>query len=176
MVAYHSGSPGTTPMQGRLESINVSRGGVPKTPVPEAVVTELGLDGDRQRFPYHGGAERAVVLFSMETIRALQAEGHPIDVGTTGENLTISGLDWTRLVPGVELQIGGVRLAITKYALPCQTITRSFAAADVDRISHKLHAGWSRICARVIAGGVVRTGDPVVVSIGAPESAPATER
>src|SRR5689334_24955376 len=43
-----------TPMPGRLESINVSRGGVPKHPVSEAIVGELGLDGDRQRFPYHG--------------------------------------------------------------------------------------------------------------------------
>ena len=69
------------PEVGRIESINVSRGGVPKTPVFEALVTADGIDGDRQRdLRFHGGPERAVVLFSLDVIRALQREGHPINV------------------------------------------------------------------------------------------------
>ena len=159
-------------MPGRLESINVSRGGVPKHPVSEAIVGELGLDGDRQRFPYHGGADRAATLFSLEMIRSLQAEGHPIDVGTTGENLTVSGLEWSALVPGVELQIGPVRLAITKYAIPCQTITESFVDGRIARISHKLHAGASRLCARVVAGGSIRVGDTVSIARSPSDSSP----
>ncbi len=149
---------------GRLESINVSRGGVPKAKVFEALVTEHGLDGDRQGDArYHGGTDRAVVLFSLEVIQALQREGHPISVGTTGENLTVSRLDWTTLEPGAELQIGDVRLAITKYASPCEKIRPSFLTGDVTRISQKRHPGWSRLCARVITGGIVRVGDRVVV-------------
>jgi len=148
-------------MPGRLESINVSRGGVPKHPVREAFVGELGIEGDRQRYPFHGGTDRAVTLFSLEMIRALQAEGHPIDIGTTGENLTVSGLEWDALVPGVELQIGSVRLAVTKFALPCQTITESFVDGRITRISHKLHTGASRVCARVVTAGTVRVGDAV---------------
>jgi MOSC domain-containing protein YiiM len=155
--------PDRTPTS-RLASINLSRGGVPKTTVFEALVTEDGLDGDRQRdLRYHGGRERAVVLFSLELIEALQREGHPIAVGATGENLTLSGVDWAALVPGAELQIGEVRLAITKYASPCDNIRPSFLAGDFTRISQKRHAGWSRLCARVVTGGVVRVGDPVAV-------------
>ena len=82
---------------GRIDSINTSRGGVPKEPVFEAMITQAGLDGDRQRdLRFHGGPDRAVVLFSLDVIRDLQREGHAIAPGTTGENLTISGLRLAR--------------------------------------------------------------------------------
>ena len=32
---------------GRLDSINLSRGGVPKHPTPEAAITTDGVEGDR---------------------------------------------------------------------------------------------------------------------------------
>src|SRR6185503_150995 len=103
-------------MTGHLESINASRGGVPKTAMFEGLVTEQGLDGDRQRDPrFHGGPDRAIVLFSLDVIRLLQQEGHPIAPGTTGENLTVSGIDWRDVVPGRRLRIGEVQLEITKY-------------------------------------------------------------
>jgi len=145
---------------GRVESINTSRGGVPKQPVFEAFVTTSGIDGDRQRDRrLHGGPDRALMIFSLDVIRALQVEGHPIAAGTTGENLTLGGIDWTMVVPGAELAIGAVRLRVTKYASPCYKIAGSFVAGDPSRIAQKLHPGWSRVCARVVAEGLVRIGD-----------------
>ena len=147
---------------GRVESINTSRGGVPKQPVFEALVTADGVDGDRQADPrFHGGPDRAVVLFSLDVITALQSEGHPIAAGATGENLTLSGLPWASILPGAELTIGGVRLQVTKYASPCYKIRGAFADGDETRISQKSHPGWSRLCARVVAEGLVRVGDAV---------------
>ena len=147
---------------GRVESINTSRGGVPKQPVFEALVTADGVDGDRQRdLRFHGGPDRAVVLFSLDVIAALRSEGHPIAAGTTGENLTLSGLPWASILPGAELTIGGVRLQITKYASPCYKIRGAFADADETRISQKSNPGWSRLCARVVTEGLVRVGDAV---------------
>jgi MOSC domain-containing protein YiiM len=147
---------------GRVESINASRGGVPKRSMFEALVTEQGIDGDRQRdLRFHGGPDRAIVLFSLDVIRALQAEGHTIGAGTTGENLTVSGIDWRAIVPGIELAIGEVRLQITKYTSPCEKIAFSFFENDFTRISQKLHPGWSRVSARVLRGGLVRIGDAV---------------
>ncbi len=147
---------------GRLESINASRGGVPKSAMFEGLITEQGLDGDRQRdLRYHGGPDRAIVLFSLDVIRALQREGHPIAPGSTGENFTVSGLDWNAVVPGRQLQIGEVQLEVTKYTSPCEKIAGAFADCDFTRISQKRHAGWSRVSARVLAGGLVRMGDPV---------------
>ena len=157
-----------TDQRGRLESINTSRGGVPKTSVFEALITEHGVDGDRQRDPrFHGGPDRAVVLFSLEVIRELQREGHPIAPGSTGENLTISGVDWTTVVPGTELVVGGVRLLITKYASPCEKIAHCFLNENIARISQKRHPGWSRVGARVVEGGVVRAGDPITIAFPA---------
>lgn len=149
-------------MSGRLEAIHISRGGVPKLPVFEALITERGLEGDSQDdLRHHGGPDRAVVVFSLEVIRALQQEGHPIHPGTTGENLTISGLDWTALALGDELLIGDVRLRLTKYADPCRNIAGSFAGGRFKRIDQDRNPGWSRLCARVVNGGIVRPGDAV---------------
>jgi MOSC domain-containing protein YiiM len=149
---------------GRLESINTSRGGVPKSPVFETFITESGIDGDRQRdLRVHGGPDRAVVLYSLEVIRALQRDGHPITIGGAGENLTVAGLEWTAVAPGAVIAIGDVRLLVTKYAGPCEKIAHNFLGDDFTRIAHQRHPGWSRLCARVTAGGLVRVGDVVEV-------------
>jgi MOSC domain-containing protein YiiM len=125
-----------------------------------------GLSGDRQDdLRYHGGRDRAILVFSLDVIRALQDEGHPIGVGTTGENFTVSGLDWPTIAPGCELVVGDVRLLVTSYAAPCETIRGSFLKRDFTRISQKQHPGWSRLCTRVIQEGRVTTGDPVRVMI-----------
>jgi MOSC domain-containing protein YiiM len=151
-------------MPGRIESIQVSRGGVPKTGVFEAMISTLGVGGDRQaQRLFHGGPDRAVVLYSLEVIRALQHEGHPISPGSTGENLTVSGLDWNELRPGVEIDAGAARLQITKYTTPCATIRHSFLNGEFERIHQKRHPGWSRVCARVLVEGLIRPGDPVTL-------------
>lgn len=156
---------------GRLFSINCSPGGVPKLPVPEALVAAFGIFGDRQNnMKYHGGPDRAVCLFSLERIRDLQAEGHPIGTGTTGENLTISGLDWDLVVPGSRIEVGSAILEITEYTRPCRTIRESFTDQKFVRMSQKHHPGWSRVYARVLREGMVVSGDDVtLVPAGLPE-------
>jgi MOSC domain-containing protein YiiM len=154
-------------MVGKVACVNTSRGGVPKLSVFEAHVTTLGLDRDLQSDEQnHGGPDRAVVLYSLELIHALQAEGHSVAPGTTGENLTVSGLDWPTLVPGTRLRVGEVDLEITRYASPCHKIGPSFLQQDFTRISQKVHPGWSRLCARVLTAGLVRPGDAVAVETG----------
>jgi len=149
-------------MHGRVESINTSRGGAFKSAVFEARVSEHGVDGDRQDdLRYHGGPDRALSLYSLEVIRALQAEGHPIAPGSAGENVTLSGLDWPSLTPGSHLRIGIVQLVVTSYAAPCEKIEGSFLNGEFMRISQKLHPGWSRVYSRVVAGGEIRPGDEV---------------
>src|SRR5512141_2148053 len=96
--------------KGKLVAINRSGGGLPKLQVGEARITEAGLEGDQQQnTKIHGGPDRAVTLFSLEAIEEMAREGHPIGIGSTGENLTVANLDWTLVVPGAELQVGEVR-------------------------------------------------------------------
>jgi MOSC domain-containing protein YiiM len=146
-----------------IAQINVSPGGVPKLPVPSARVTELGLEGDAHReLEHHGGPERALCLFALEQIRALQAEGHSISPGTIGENLTVEGLDWERVTPGSRLEVGdAVVIEVTRYTSPCLTIKTSFRDGDYSRVSEKKHPGSSRVYTRVIKTGAIKQGDPV---------------
>jgi MOSC domain-containing protein YiiM len=155
---------------GTLVSINVSRGGVPKSRVNGAQVAQLGLLGDGQDdIKHHGGPERAVCVYSLERIRSLQAEGHPIDVGTVGENVTVEGVNWDLVVPGVHLRLGDeVRLEVVSFTDPCKTIKGSVRDGKFVRIAQKLHPGWSRVYAKVLREGQIHFGDTVEV-IPAPE-------
>ena len=151
---------------GTLFSINVSAGGVPKKAVTGAQVSQSGLVGDAQNDQkHHGGADRAVCIYSLEIIQALQREGHPIDIGTAGENLTLQGINWDLIVPGARLRVGDeVLLEVASFTNPCKTIRGSFIDGKFIRIAQKFFPGWSRVYARVLAEGQIRSGDPVEVA------------
>ncbi|HEX8342534.1 MAG TPA: MOSC domain-containing protein [Tepidisphaeraceae bacterium] len=153
-------------MSSHVYQINVNpAGGVPKYAVAETRVEVDHVAGDKQvHLKFHGGTMRAVCLYALERIEALRDEGHPITPGSTGENLTVAGLDWSTIKPGVRLRVGdAVELQITSYAAPCNQIAGSFEGCTSDRISQKLFPGWARVYAKVNATGLVRTGDAVVV-------------
>lgn len=150
---------------GEIVQINISRGGVPKRPVFEAEVGENGIagDGHNEGPAIHGGPERALCLYAIETIEALAAEGHPITPGSTGENITTRGLDWSEVVPGARFALGNdVVIEITRYTTPCRTIRASFADGNPNRIHQQLFPGWSRAYARILSCGIIRPGDRVV--------------
>ena len=147
---------------GRIVQLSVSAGGVPKLAVPAARVTGLGLQGDAHRYEHHGGPERAVCLFSLEAIDALAAEGHAIEPGAIGENVTVEGIDWNLVTPGVRLRLGErVVLEVTRYTTPCFKIAPVFVGRDSGRVSQKNHPGWSRVYTRVLVEGALRAGDPI---------------
>ena len=153
---------------GTVMSINVSGGGVPKRRVTDAKVSRLGLHNDAHNDTKgHGGPDRAVCIFSLEKIRNLQQEGHPIDVGTAGENVTVEGIDWSLVLPGARMRLGKeVLLEIASFTSPCKTIKASFVDGRFSRISEKLYPGWSRVYARVLSEGEIHSGDPVEVIPG----------
>ena len=164
--------------RGHVVQVNVSDGGVPKLPVRSARVSRGGLAGDRQRdLRYHGGVNRAVCCLALEVIERLRAEGHPIAPGTTGENLTLAGLDWSRAKVGARLAFdGGVELEITGFAAPCPNIRGSFVGGNYERVSEKRHPGESRVYCRVLREGEVRAGEDVTIlpagSAGPPQAPP----
>lgn len=152
----------------RIFQINISSGGVPKRPLERAEITAAGVVGDRQRdLKHHGGPDRAVCLYAVERIRDLQAEGHPVEPGALGENLTLEGIDWQKVVPGVVLRLGvAVVVEVVSYTAPCGTIRACFADGDPQRISQDRHPGWSRVYARVLAEGELAVGDEVSIDTG----------
>lgn len=147
---------------GRVHQINRSNGGVPKLAVDRAVVDTSGVVGDEQADKvHHGSPDQALCLYSLEVIETLRSEGHSISSGSAGENITVSGLDWERVVPGTRMQIGPVEIEITYYATPCAKNAQWFVDGKFNRMHASKHPGESRVYARVLEGGPIQTGDPV---------------
>ncbi|MBI1380274.1 MAG: MOSC domain-containing protein [Planctomycetaceae bacterium] len=149
----------------RLVAVCVGPGGIPKHPVPLATVGPLGLAGDYQRSPHHGGPNRAVSLLAAEEIAALVADGVPArGPGAFGENLVTEGLDPGALRPGDRLRIGPVvELVLTDVRAPCSTL------CSLDPRFPDLMLGRSGFLARVERGGPLEPGMPIVhIAAGAP--------
>lgn len=162
--ALRAAGAGAPPAEGTVAQINVSGGGVPKTPVEEAAVGQRGLEGDYQAARFHHGRPwQALSLWSLERIEALREEGHDLAPGLAGENFTVAGIDWDTVRPGVRLQVGGVLAEVSCYATPCKKNARWFTDGDFKRMHHDRHPGWSRVYATVLRDGTVRAGDAVVV-------------
>ena len=103
-------------MSGTVHSINTSNGGVPKFSRAWAHIRATGVDGDRQEDRrYHGGPDRAVCLYSLDLIEALQGEGHPITPGSIGENLTLHGVAWQDMRPDTRVEIGDLKAVHRRF-------------------------------------------------------------
>jgi MOSC domain-containing protein YiiM len=150
---------------GRVASVNISAGGVPKLPVESAWVGTRGLAGDGHNVPEpsHGGPDKAVSLYSMESIARVAADGHTAFPGAYGENLTLQGIELASLATGDRLQIGedGLVIEMTKRAEPCQTLAHWFVEGRIARIGSPQHPEDARWYARVVHEGPMRPGDPV---------------
>ncbi len=148
-----------------LHQLSASNGGVPKKAVDRATIDRMGLVGDAQNdTKHHGGPDRALCLYSLEVIERLQSEGHPIEPGYAGDNMTISGLDWAAIQPGARLRIGHVvEIEVTSYTAPCSKNARWFIDGDFTRMLQSRHPGESRVYARVLQVGEVRAGDEVAL-------------
>ncbi len=157
-----------------LLQINVSRGGVPKRPIPEAEVTPLGIAGDLWAHPeIHGGPRQRLLLITSEGIDELIALGFPLFYGALGENLTTRGLDRRALRIGQQWRIGEVVIEFTKIRAPCDTLSVYGPGIQQAIYDPQIKAGdpsssrWglSGFYAPVIQPGVIRTGDPITLLV-----------
>ncbi len=157
-----------------LLQINVSRGGVPTRPIPEAEVTPLGIAGDLWAHPeIHGGPRQRLLLITSEGIDELIALGFPLFYGALGENLTTRGLDRRALRIGQQWRIGEVVIEFTKIRAPCDTLSVYGPGIQQAIYDPQIKAGdpssprWglSGFYASVIQPGVIRTGDPITLLV-----------
>jgi MOSC domain-containing protein YiiM len=152
---------------GTVAQINVSDGGVPKQPVTRVEVNHQGIVGDRQKSrQHHGRPWQALSLWSTEVIDAFAAQGHPLRAGAAGENLTLGGLDWVAVRPGMLLRIGSVLAETTSWAIPCRHNAQWFADGDFRKMSHE-RGPVSRLYATVLEPGSITAGDEVSVQTDA---------
>jgi MOSC domain-containing protein YiiM len=156
-----AGAPSAT---GVVSQLSTSDGGVPKRAVSAVHVTAAGVVGDRQAVRrHHGRLWQALCLWSHDVVVSLQAEGHPIAPGAAGENVTLAGVEWSTIRPGVRLRVGEVLAEATAFAEPCAANAQWFVGRDFTRIDPDRHPGASRIYASVLEPGHITVGDPVVV-------------
>lgn len=156
----------TVAMEGTVHQLNASSGGVPKTAIDRAEVGVRGIVGDSQiARAHHGRPWQALCLWSSDVIATLQAEGHPIDAGFAGENVTIAGVDWRDLQGGMTFTIGSgddaVECQLSLPAVPCNKNKNWFLGHDIDRMDHDLNPGFSRWYASVLSPGTINPGDAV---------------
>jgi MOSC domain-containing protein YiiM len=155
-------------VRGSVVQINRSPGGLPKRPVPEALATSLGLEGDSVAHPHiHGGLRKALLLIASETIDALIARGFPLFYGALGENLTTRGLDWRQIRPGQRFRAGEAFIEITKVRQPCSSLDIYGPGIQNQIYDQAVKAGdptspvWgmSGFYAAVVQPGRIRTND-----------------
>ena len=138
---------------GRLLGIFASNGGVPKLPVESAQIDINGIDGDAcNNKKHHGGPMKAICVLENELLVKLQSEGHPIQPGTTGENILVEGYN---LEFGKVFDVGEVRLEVVSDATPCWKIADSFTEGDYSRMSNEKYPGDTRWYCKVLNTGVI---------------------
>lgn len=110
---------------------------------------------------HHGGVDQAVYIQGSLDIDWWSRElGRELHYGMFGENLVIEDLESQRLAAGDRFAIGEILLEITSPRMPCAT----FAAhmGDPKIVKRYTEAARPGAYARVLKGGMVEAGQPVV--------------
>ena len=153
------------PCRGVVAGLFLSDGGVPKLAIDTVEVGFRGVIGDRQASRvHHGRPWQALCLWSADVVAEHAAAGHPIRPGSAGENISLRGIDWSRIRPGVQVTVGTVGVTVTSYAIPCHKNARWFADGDYERMSHE-RSDRSRVYARVDSPGRISVGDEAHVVV-----------
>ena len=141
---------------GRIEAICISTArGTQKRPVGSAeFVADWGIRGDA-----HGGHwHRQVSLLSADRIDAFRARGAQVENGAFGENLVVRGFDFSAFPVGTLFKSGDVLLELTQIGKECHQHCAIYQAVG-DCIMPR-----EGVFARVIRGGIARTGDELVLA------------
>ena len=112
---------------------------------------------------------RQVHLIASELLDELGEQGFAVEPGQLGENITTSGLDLIALPRGTVLQLGDAAcVELTGLRNPCGQI-EAFRAGLLQQVIEKRSDGEivrkAGVMAIVKAGGVIRTGDGIAVSL-----------
>ena len=163
----------------RVENRQIAGRRVPtaigKRPVSGRVgVAALGLAGDEQADPsVHGGLAKAVYAYPAQhyafwqTVRsqarvALWDEVLPY--GMLGENLSVEGLEESRLWVGDRLRLPGCVLAVTEPRQPCFKFNAAMGFEQASSLM--LQSGYCGSYLAVLEAGSVAAGDEVALEPG----------
>lgn len=141
-----------------------------KTPCSGPVqVSALGLVGDDQADrENHGGLDKAVLAYALDhyaywksifedvVLAPAGPDWSQTAFGAFGENLTIDGLDETRVAIGDRWQAGGLVLEVSQPRQPCWKMGRRWGLVDLPkRVVQNGKSGWY---SRVVSEGELVAG------------------
>lgn len=136
---------------GTIEAVCIStQKGTQKRPVAAGqFIADWGIEGDAHAGHWH----RQVSLLSLEKIETFRRRGAQVAYGAFGENLVVSGIDFSSLPVGTLLQCGDVRLEMTQIGKECHQHCAIYQAVG-DCIMPR-----EGVFAKVLYGGMIRPGD-----------------
>jgi len=142
-----------------------------KEPVQgKRTVRRLNIDGDGQGdLVGHGGEQRAVFVYQLDSYRYWQDQLHRADFayGQFGENLTVDGLSDTNVCIGDRYRIGGALFEVTQPRVTCYRVG---IRMDEPRMAALLVShGRPGFYFRVLEEGEVEAGDEIFKVLEGPE-------
>ncbi len=140
---------------GRVVSVNISeKKAQTKHPVDQVVVDQEGIQGDAHAGKWH----RQISLLSQEMIDRFRADsGCQITAGSFAENISTHGLDLQHVSVLDKLIINDVELEITQIGKTCH----GDGCAIFQKVGRCIMPKHG-IFGKVLRGGVIQKGDPVI--------------
>lgn len=134
-----------------------------KRPVSGPVrLTKLGVVGDAVAdLRLHGGPNKAALFYSADHYRKWN-DDHPelkMTAGGMGENLTVGGLDETKVCIGDRYRIGNGQVEVSQPRQPCWKIARRWGVKTLTKeVAKSGRTGWY---VRVIEEGEIEAGQVI---------------
>ena len=142
-------------MEGIIKAICISeQKGTEKHPVQDIdIIENHGLENDAHAGKWH----RQVSLLSYEKREKFKAKGADVEDGAFGENLLVSGIEFTSYPVGTQFKIGDVLLELTQIGKSCHSHCAIYHQVGKCIMPHL------GVFTRVIHGGHICVGDTVEV-------------
>ena len=159
LLAIFAGMPQTLSIEGKEVATAIY-----KQPVTGPVIVRtLNIDGDQQGdLTVHGGVDKAVYCYPVEHYDTWSAElKRPLDRGTFGENLTVSGFLEDVLHIEDVIEVGTAVLQVSQPRYPCYKLGHKMG--DQRFIRRFQQSGRSGFYCRVLKEGTIAAGDAMRV-------------
>ena len=159
LLSVNVGLPKDVPWRGRTVHT-----GVWKSPVTgPRMVRRLNIDGDGQGdLAGHGGEQRAVLVYQIESYRHWQEffGREDLEPGAFGENFTVEGLGDDEVCIGDRYRIGEAELEVTQPRVTCFRVGMRMGQPQLPSLLVAHHRPGFYL--RVLTEGHVAAGDPIV--------------
>ena len=167
LLSVNVGKPKDVPWRGRMVHT-----GVWKSPTTgPQMVRRLNIDGDGQGdLAGHGGEQRAVLVYQVESYRHWQEFFglHDLEYGAFGENFTVEGLADDDVCIGDRYRIGDAELEVTQPRVTCFRVGMRLGQPQLPSLLVAHHRPGFYL--RVLTEGRVEAGDPIVLTRRGPHA------